>query len=390
MKLLKGIIKGIFTIVGLILLLIVVVVAVATISEYRPEEVEQVEIVAALNGSSAESEESTANTEADGSGPMEGDSAEDGENTKKLPSPGESFTLMTWNIGYGALGDNADFFMDGGTSVKTADAARIEENMTGIAEIVKSIDPDISFFQEVDISATRSEHRNEFEDIRNILPDCCSAFAYNFNVLFIPYPIPPMGHVEAGVMTAAKWEMEDARRYSLTNPFKWPIRCVNLKRCMLTSRIPIEGTDKELVLVNFHLEAYDDGEGKRAQTALVKRFLEEEVKAGNYVIAGGDFNQTFDNVDTTAYPVIDGSWQAGIMDSSEYEENFNIIMDDRVPSCRSLKTPYAGVDKSEIQFYVIDGFILSKNLEIESYETLDQQFKYSDHNPLVVSLRIIE
>ena len=31
-------------------------------------------------------------------------------------------------------------------------------------------------------------------------------------------------------------------------------------------RVPIEGTDRELVLVNLHLEAYDDGEGKIAQT----------------------------------------------------------------------------------------------------------------------------
>ena len=45
-------------------------------------------------------------------------------------------------------------------------------------------------------------------------------------------------------------------------PFSWPTRIANLKRCLLVERIPIADSDKELVLVNLHLEAYDDGEGK--------------------------------------------------------------------------------------------------------------------------------
>jgi len=45
------------------------------------------------------------------------------------------------------------------------------------------------------------------------------------------------------------------------------------------------------VLVNLHLEAYDSGEGKIAQTKLLVEFLEQEYAKGNYVIAGGDFNQ---------------------------------------------------------------------------------------------------
>ena len=44
----------------------------------------------------------------------------------------------------------------------------------------------------------------------------------------------------------------------------------NLKRCLLIERLPIENSDKELVLINLHLEAYDEGEGKAKQTAIVK------------------------------------------------------------------------------------------------------------------------
>ena len=57
------------------------------------------------------------------------------------------------------------------------------------------------------------------------------------------------------------------------------------------------GSDKELVIVNVHLEAYDSGEGKEAQTKMLAELLKKEQEAGNYVIAGGDFNQAFSNVD---------------------------------------------------------------------------------------------
>ena len=37
---------------------------------------------------------------------------------------------------------------------------------------------------------------------------------------------------------------------------------------------------------------------------------------------------------------------------------------------------------------MIDGFIISDNLEIEHVETLDLGFKNADHNPVVVTLRL--
>jgi hypothetical protein len=64
-----------------------------------------------------------------------------------LISEGDSLTIMTWNIGYGALGDNADFFMDGGKMVNTADKARVAENMNGIISTLNEYAPDILFLQ---------------------------------------------------------------------------------------------------------------------------------------------------------------------------------------------------------------------------------------------------
>ena len=166
---------------------------------------------------------------------------------------GDSFRIVSWNIGYGALGDNADFFMDGGTHVMTADSERVKLNMAGIFEGLADMDPDIVFLQEIDRDSSRSRHINEYELAQSILIGKQSAFANNFKVAFLPYPIPPMGKVDSGVATFSAYPVESAERVQLPIPFSWPVRMANLKRCVLVSRVPLEGTDKELVLMNLHL-----------------------------------------------------------------------------------------------------------------------------------------
>ena len=149
-------------------------------------------------------------------------------------------------------------------------------------------------------------------------------FACNFKCDFVPYPLPPIGKVDSGILTLTSLSVSEANRLSLPESFSWPVKTCNLKRCMLESRIPIEGTDAELVLINFHLEAYDDGEGKEAQTKILAQKLESEYEAGNYVIAGGDFNQTFDVLEEK-YPLVDEeNWAPGTISTSLTDLLFRI------------------------------------------------------------------
>ena len=300
---------------------------------------------------------------------------------------GEELTLISWNCGYGALGDNADFFMDGGTSVYTADRDRVRRNLEGIRDALKETAADLIILQEVDAKSDRSYRTDERETLRGAMPDGAEAFAYNFHSLYMPYPVPPIGHVESGLYTLSRADIREAERISLPCPFSWPVRIVNLKRCLLVSRIPLQGTEAELVLINLHLEAYDSGEGKEAQTRQLKTLMREEYDKGNYVIAGGDFNQRFTNVDSSRYPVYEGKWQPGEIDAADFGEGFSLLMDPSVPTCRSLDRVYAGEADEGFQFYLIDGFIVSANVRAESVETLDQHFVCSDHNP--VRLRFV-
>ena len=116
--------------------------------------------------------------------------------------------------------------------------------------------------------------------------------------------------------------------------------------------------------------------------------LQTETDKGNYVIAGGDFNQTFSNTDISAYPQqSDELWTPELIDISEFGNDFTCITDSSVPTCRSLDKSYDGED-DKFQFYVIDGFIVSSNISIKSIETFNLDFQNSDHNPIKLEVTI--
>ena len=164
---------------------------------------------------------------------------------------------------------------------------------------------------------------------------------------------------------------------------------MNLKRCLLISRIPVADTDQELVLINLHLEAYDDGAGKEAQTNRLLEVLLEEREKGNYVIAAGDFNQVFSNTDSP-YKSEGAPWIPGKIDAEVFEEDgFRVCMDTSTATCRSLDRALAGADPDDFYFYMIDGIIVSGNIQVDQVKTIDTGFRYSDHNPVKMTFALL-
>lgn len=76
---------------------------------------------------------------------------------------GETVKVLSFNTGYAGLGDNADFFMDGGKAVKSTDEARMRENMDEIAAIIAESSADFTLLQEVDENSSRTYSVNQVE-----------------------------------------------------------------------------------------------------------------------------------------------------------------------------------------------------------------------------------
>ena len=358
----KRVFKGIFKTLGILIALVLVAAAAfvgyLTVTEYNPADVETVKVSYRAAEAAAFS--------------------------------GDSFRVLSWNIGYGALGEESDFFMDGGSEVRPESEDIITKNMDGIRATVEDLAPDFCLLQEVDTGSDRSYDRQEADFLTELTLCRASAYAYNYKCSFVPFPWPPIGKVGSGLLTMSGYEIDEASHISLPCPFSWPMRVANLKRCLLVSRVPIEGTDRQLVLVNLHLEAYDDGEGKIAQTKQLLQFLAEEYEKGNYVVAGGDWNQVFPET-LGRYPNEHPDlWTPGVLSEQDLNAGWLLVWDETTPTCRLLNQPYDPTDSENTQYYVIDGFLISPNLEPVSVQTLDQDFACSDHNPVLAELRITQ
>ena len=304
--------------------------------------------------------------------------------TEAGPVPSEDLTVLSWNIGYAGLGKHQDFFMDGGTKSRPGDRDAVYSYLKGITAEMGESGADLVILQEVDSDSSRTYGIDETESlVRGV-----SAYALNYSCPFVPIPFPPMGRVHSGLLTTADYEITGAERIALPCPFSWPLSTANLKRCLLVTRLPVEGSDHELVLVNLHLEAYDDGEGKIAQTKQLMEFIQKEYHDGNYVIAGGDFNQIFPG-GLDAWPNTHPElWSPGILETDSLPDGFVYAYDLRVPSCRLLNQPYDPSDTVNTQYYVIDGFLVSPNVDIRSTENLDLGFEFSDHNPVLLTVNL--
>lgn len=353
MKLLKGLLK----LAGVVVLAVVVLAAgllgYLSLTEYKPEAVEQLEVTRAARNDEV--------------------------------AVGDMLKVVSFNTGYAGLDRTEDFFMDGGTSVAPDDAEQVKENLAGILSALDAQKAQIYLLQEVDVDSARSFYIDQAEYYRHGL-SLNMAHAYNYLCDFVPYPLPPIGKVASGLCTLTELKVTQATRESLPVPFSWPLRIANLKRCLLIERVPVKDTDKELVIINLHLEAYDDGEGKAAQTAQLMQIISAEYRKGNYVIAGGDFNQTFEGANSIGAEGED-MWRPGLLLNSELPGQAVYVFDDGVPTCRSLDKPYDG-DRQNGVFYVIDGFILTSNLKVNHVETVDLNFQHSDHNPVMLQVTL--
>lgn len=197
----------------------------------------------------------------------------------------DTLNLMTFNIGYASLGEYEDFVMDGGERGRPKSKDVVFEYLQGIKSILKTYESDVYFLQEVDEHSRRSYNTNQVKTLHETVGDNAyqSVFAYNFKVSFVPFPVSfseHIGHVASGMQTLSQYEMASSKRMQFPGEFSWPLRTANLKRAMIVTRLPIKDSDKELILINLHMSAYDDGSMRKQEMELLKKcYTKKEKKA---------------------------------------------------------------------------------------------------------------
>jgi endonuclease/exonuclease/phosphatase family metal-dependent hydrolase len=244
---------------------------------------------------------------------------------------------------------------------------------------------DIILLQEVDVKSKRSYRINEVQQFTDALKEYSAYYSKNYDVFFVPVPpAHPMGAVNSGLLSLSRINPATIVRYTFPGQYGWPKRLFMLDRCFMIMRFPVSN-GKELLVINTHNEAYDDGSIRDQQMSYLKEFLLSEYKKGNYVLVGGDWNQcppgfapqfsedVFDTLNNKGVEInyLPNEWQWVYSAATATNRRLDIAYS----IGRTLTT-------------VIDYFLLSPNIKPLACKTTDLKFENSDHQPVSVKIAL--
>jgi len=291
----------------------------------------------------------------------------------------EEFNLLTWNIGYGGLDGHMDFFYDGGRKVRTPEN-QFHQNIDSMGRFLSETSSlDFALFQEVDKAGKRSYHTNEVDRLDGLWKGYTASFAKNYDVFFVPVPFDnPMGSVHSGLLSISRYIPLEVSRISIPGQYGWPKRLFMLDRCIMVMRYPLQN-GKQLLVINTHNEAYDNGSIRDQQMDFLRNFLLDEYGKGNSVVVAGDWNQ--------CPPSFKPRFAGEIFDTLNYmgiepgflPRGWDWVYDNTIPSNRRLDMAYI---RGKTRTTVIDFFLLSPNLRSNGCCATDLAFAWSDHHPV--------
>lgn len=312
---------------------------------------------------------------------------------------GQSYTLTTYNIGFGAYEPTYSFFMDTG-KMKDGDKTRGKysraysrerelANTKGSIRTLMNLDCDFYFVQEADVKATRSYEVNQVQMLQNSLKDYGSIYTSAFHSAYLFYPLTePHGKTESGLVTFSRYPVTKNIRYQFPVTKNPIVKFTDLDRCFTASYLKVD-TKRDLVLVNLHMSAYDKGGViRQKQLKRLNEFLKSEAEEGNYVIAGGDFNHDIagsKDLYESGQEIPEWIYQ---LSDSDLAEGYSFVIPENlgeVASCRGADIPY---QKNVTYTAVVDGFLVSDNVKATS-TVISTGFAYSDHQPVKLTFSLL-
>lgn len=277
------------------------------------------------------------------------------------PKNDSIFSIATYNIGYlSGMTNNLPI---------AKPKSLFDNNLTSILNKTKQVDPDIIAFQEIDYNASRSYNINQEEEIANLGYNY-RATAINWDKRYLPFPYWPFsmhfGKVVSGQSIVSKYPLKEHKRNILQRvadaPFYRDI--FYIERLAQVSKVVLN--NKEVVLINVHLEAFD-------KTTRVNQFDEvlaifNKYKENYPTILLGDFNSRARDKDA----VIQKMFKMDNVGNAAFK-----IED--IKNTFDTKKPYERID------YI---FYTKNNIEYISGRVLNEFEQASDHLPVMMRFKL--
>lgn len=271
-----------------------------------------------------------------------------------------TFSIVTYNIGY----------LSGMTNNRpiAKPSSLFKNNLQKVHQEFLNVNPDVIAFQEIDYNASRSYNIDQEEAIAK-LGYGFSARAINWDKRYLPFPYWPIrmhfGKVISGQSILSKYPLSNQKRIVLESVKSTPFyrNAFYLDRLAQVVKVNFKG--KEAILINVHLEAFD----QKTREIQFKEVLEVfHTYKNNYpTILLGDFNSEAKDKEAAIQKLfsMDGVGNAAF-NVSEIKNTFNSV----APSKR------------------IDYIFYTKNtIELISGRILSEFEQASDHLPVFMKFR---
>lgn len=287
-------------------------------------------------------------------------------------APGDTFTVMTWNIGY----------LSGMTNnLPTArTAAFVNGNLEAAIRLLADVQPDVVALQEIDFAAARSFDVNQADTLAKRGRFAAVAEAVNWDERYVPFPYgwpqDHFGRVRSGQAVLSRHPITGQERVVLErppNPFWYD--AFYLDRLAQVAEIDLGG--QPLILINVHLEAWDVATRNR-QAAHVQQ-LYQQYAAQYPVLVVGDFNSVLPQ-DTTALTAEDRAWLDGDRAAATLAQTPGLA-----EAFATLRQKTTGTYPADAPRYKIDHIFYSADrLQLLEAWVADSPTHPSDHRAVVV------
>jgi len=292
----------------------------------------------------------------------------------KTRTVGPVITVVDWNLGYAGLGKDSDFVMDGGKNLLPPSREIVEINLQGITGILQSHPADFYFFQEVSKPDMLTLGVDVLQGVRAALPDHSSWFTYDFSTRLIP----TKWALKHGLSSFAPFEQEDISVLRLPNEPERLGGIIQRQYHIQVTEFTEAGRD--WAMFNIHLSAFDEGGNIRVKQ--FEKLLEIAAKYyadGKHVVIGGDWNMQLTPTDFPNNTDMKQLFWLKTLPKEKIPSKWQLVFD---PSVASVRTNYQPYIKGENYTTIIDGFLVSPNVEVVGVQAIDTNFEFTDHQPV--------
>ena len=300
------------------------------------------------------------------------------QDSARDPISAGELTVMIWNLGYAGLGRESDFLADGGKMILPPSKSAVEKNLAGIRTTLSEQSADIYLFQETAGPGLLTRGVDVRSGISDVLSDASSFMSADVLTRFVPAPLG-LVHGPATFSYISNTPAEVIRLPQEPTPMMGLIPRlyhVQVNRFTIDKRV--------WVVINAHLSAFDEGANTRQQQLdAVLKLASQYFEDGAHVVVGGDWNM---RLTETAFPsTSDETALFWIHDfpKDKLKDGWSLAYDASTPSVRTNERPY---QRDENYRAVIDGLLLSPNVELQSARGIDLDFEFTDHQPVIFQL----